>query len=89
MIRVPSSGTRNVSKTRFATLVIFYPHPQEKTNKQTNKRKLKALPSVSLRTTVITRTNLGGEGVGGGQTRCIMGKAQVMKSNIYSNVLKA
>ena len=33
----PSSSTRNVSKTRFATRVKFYPHPQEK-NKQTNKQ---------------------------------------------------
>ena len=36
---------------------------------------------------MIPGTNLGG-GVGG-QTRCIIGKAQVMNSNIYSNVLKA
>ena len=37
LIRVPSSSTRNVSKTRFATRVIFYPYPREK-NKQTNKQ---------------------------------------------------
>ena len=36
---------------------------------------------------MIPRTNLGEEG--GGQTMCIMGKAQVMNSNIYSNVVKA